>query len=330
MNQLKKYTHLSAFPSFLLFIIFILINSIISKSFSLSFFESFLSTNMPALCVAVGVSATLLVKGTDISLGSIVSLVNVVIVILSGKGVPIEYAAILGLLVGVLCGMLNGLIVSVVRINPLLTTFSTSIIFSGIALWILPYPGGNTPTEFSIWYMGKVFNFIPTPLFLLLILILIWTFCMKLPLGKHLYALGCDEKKAYFSGIKVGWIKFFVHSFAGLSAGIAGLGITANICAGSPLIGSSMSMNSIASAVIGGVSLNGGIGSIWGGIFGSSFLNILTSIVVGANLSSYIQGFIQGLILLIGVIFSVIALNRSNRSGIKKKIKGEINVKKNK
>ena len=112
--------------------------------------------------------------------------------------------------------------------------------------------------------------------------------------------------------------RFFVHTFAGLAAGVAGICISANTCSGSPTIGSTMSMNSIAAAVIGGVSLNGGIGNIWGGIFGAAFLSILTSIVVSANLSSILQSFIQGLILLVGVVFSVVAANKEVKASIKK------------
>ena len=118
-------------------------------------------------------------------------------------------------------------------------------------------------------------------------------------------------------------MRFFVHTFAGLAAGIAGICISANICAGSPTVGSTMSMNSIAAAVIGGVSLNGGIGGIWGGIFGASFLSILISIVVSANLSSVVQSFIQGLILLIGVTVSIAAADKELKTKIKRAIGGK-------
>lgn len=141
---------------------------------------------------------------------------------------------------------------------------------------------------------------------------------MKMPNGIHLYALGRDVNKAYASGINVTAFRFFVHTFAGLAAGVAGICISANTCSGSPTIGSTMSMNSIAAAVIGGVSLNGGIGNIWGGIFGAAFLSILTSIVVSANLSSILQSFIQGLILLVGVVFSVVAADKELKANIKK------------
>lgn len=307
MNRLKKAITWSAFPSLLLFVVFLLINGIITGGYSSYFFRSFLNTNTPAICVAIGVTATILVAGTDISLGSIVSLVNVVIVTLCGKGYSVGTAVGIALFCAVLCGMINGFLIGVMRVNPLLTTFATSTVFGGIALWILPYPGGYIDYILGDWYLGDMLGFIPTPLFLIFVLMIIWIVFLKLPQGIHLYALGKDVKKAYASGINVVALRFFVHTFAGLAAGIAGISISANTCAGSPTVGENMSMSSIAAAVIGGVSLNGGIGSAWGGIFGACFLSILISIVVSANISSVVQSFIQGLILLAGVVFSVIA-----------------------
>lgn len=322
MSKVKKVVTWSAFPSLLLFIIFLAINGAITGGLSLSFFQSFIATNAAAICVAVGVTATILVAGTDISLGSIVSLVNVIIVTLCEKGYSVPAAAFIALGCAVLCGMINGFIIGVMRVNPLLTTFATSTAFAGIALWILPYPGGSIDFSFADWYSSNLFGFIPMPVVMILVLVIIWVIVMKLPAGLHLYALGKDVKKAYASGVNVIALRFFVHTFAGLAAGIAGICISANTCAGSPSIGASMSMNSIAAAVIGGVSLNGGTGNIWGGIFGAAFLSILISIVVSANLSSFVQSFIQGLILLIGVVFSIIAADKELKAKIKSIFKG--------
>ena len=318
MNIIKKCVSKSYFPALLLLVIFTGINAIMNHGLTLSFFKFFLLTNAPALCVAIGVSATIIIAGTDISLGSIVSLVNVVIITLAGKGFSVPAAAFTALAVAVACGMVNGVIIGIFRVNPLLTTFATSTIFAGIALWILPNPGGSVDYSFAEWYMGNQLGFILTPVALILLLCLIWFVAIKTPLGLKLYALGCDEKKAYASGVKVGAIRFLVHTYAGLAAGIAGICITANTCSGSPTIGASMSLNSIAAAVIGGISLNGGIGTIGGGLLGAAFLSILTNIVVAAKLSSYVQSFVQGLILLIGVILSIVAGDKE----IKPKFRG--------
>lgn len=324
MVKVKKVLTWSSFPSLLLFIIFLGINGVITGGLGMSFLYSFISTNAAAICVAIGVTATILAAGTDISLGSIVSLVNVIIVTLCAKGYSVPAAALIALGCAVLCGMINGFIIGFMRVNPLLTTFATSTAFAGIALWILPYPGGSIDFSFGDWYAGNILGFIPTPIAMILIPVILWLIVMKLPAGLHLYALGKDVKKAYASGINVTALRFLVHTFAGLAAGIAGICISANTCAGSPSVGASMSMNSIAAAVIGGVSLNGGIGNIWGGIFGASFLSILISIVVSANLNSVVQSFIQGLILLAGVVFSIIAADNNLKAKIKTFFKGGV------
>jgi len=321
MNKVKSIMSWNAFPSLLLFLVFLGINGFITGGLSLSFFKSFTATNAAAVCVAIGVTATILVAGTDISLGSIVSLVNVVIVTLCQKGYAVLAAVLIALGCALLCGMINGFIIGIMRVNPLLTTFATSTAFAGIALWILPYPGGSIDFSFGDWYGSSLFGMIPMPIVMIGILLLIWGIVRNVPAGTHIYALGRDIKKAYASGINVTGLRFFVHTFAGLAAGIAGICISANTCAGSPTVGSSMSMNSIAAAVIGGVSLNGGTGGISGGIFGAAFLSILISIVVSANLSSVVQSLIQGLILLVGVVFSIIAADKELKQKIKHLLK---------
>lgn len=318
MEKMKKLTSKSWFPALMLLIFFVGINSILNKGLTWSFVQFFILANAPAICVAIGVSATIIVAGTDISLGAIVSLVNVIIVTLAGKGFSVPTAALIALGVAVLCGMFNGFLIGVLRVNPLLTTYATSTAFSGIALWILPNPGGSVDSSFAKWYMGNLFGFFMTPVALILLLVILWVLVIKTPAGLKLYALGCDEKKAYASGVNVGVIRFFVHTYAGLAAGIAGICITANTCSGSPTIGSSMSLTSIAAAVIGGISLNGGIGSIGGGILGAAFLSILTSIVVAIGLSSYTQSLVQGLILLIGVVLSILAQEEKIKEKVRK------------
>ncbi|SCP99473.1 ABC transporter permease [Anaerobium acetethylicum] len=314
----KKVVSQSFFPSLLLLVIFFAIMGVMNHGLTLSFVKSLILTNTPALCLAIGVTVTILVGGTDISLGSIVSLVNVVIITLAGLGYSITISALIGLLVAVICGVFNGIVIGIMRVNPLLTTFATSTIYAGIALWILPNPGGSIDYAFAKWYMGGLFGFIMTPVMLLILLVFIWAGAIRTPFGLKAYALGCNEKKAYASGINVNGIRVLVHTFAGLTAGVAGICLTATICSGSPTVGATMSLNSIAAAVIGGVSLNGGKGGIFGAILGAGFLSILSSIVVAANFSSYSQSFIKGLILLIGVIASILAGDKV----LKDKIKG--------
>jgi ribose transport system permease protein len=312
-NRIKKWT---ALPGLVLFLIFFIIYIGISGTFNLSFINLFISTNAPAIVVAIGVATTILIGGIDISLGSIVTLTNVIIVTLVGRNYSIISAVLLALLFATAAGAFNGFLIGVMRINPLLTTFSTATVFSGIALWLLPYPGGTIPYSFSDWYNSGLLNFIPMPIVMIAIPFLIWLLATKLPFGVKIYALGRNAKKAYASGIGVSGIRFFTHTFAGFSAGIAGLCISASMSAGNPTVGATMSTNSIAAAVIGGISLSGGIGGVWGAMFGAMFLNILISIIVSANMSSYVQSFVQGIILLFGIICTIIASNKEIKNKI--------------
>lgn len=173
-EQSKETDVMECISGIIIVVIFLGINGVMTGGLSVSFFRSFISTNAGAICVAIGVTATILVAGTDISLGSIVSLVNVVIVTAFEKGFSVPQAALLGLLTAVLCGMFNGFVVGIMRVNPLLATFATSIAFAGIALWILPYPGGYIDFTFGDWYLGNMFGIIPTPVVLIAILVLIW------------------------------------------------------------------------------------------------------------------------------------------------------------
>ena len=302
--RIKNWT---GFPALLLFIIFYLINIAVTDSFSFDSLRSFLITNCPSICLAVGVATTILIGGTDISLGSIVTLTNVVTVTLVESGYSVLTASLLALVSACFCGVLNGAIISFLRINPLLTTFATSTVFSGIALWLLPYPGGAIPFEFNEWFTRDIFWIFPMMFIVVLVPMIIWFIVYKSPARIHVYSIGNSMQKAYVSGIPVTTIRFFVHVFAGFTAGIAGLCISASLSAGNPTVGATMSLTSIAAAVIGGVSLTGGKGGIIGAIFGSLFLSILISIVVSANMSSFVQGFVQSVILLLGVVFSVVA-----------------------
>ncbi|MDD3137930.1 MAG: ABC transporter permease [Lachnospiraceae bacterium] len=321
-NKLKKIASWSALPSLVLFVLFFIIYVSITGTFSASLLRSFIATNAGAICVAIGVAATIIIGGTDISLGAIVSLTNVVMVTLVGKGQSVWVAALLALLSAVIAGAINGFIVGVIRVNPLLTTFATATVFSGVALWLLPYPGGSIDFAYSDWFNSNVLGVIPIPLIMIGIPLATWLIWNKTPFGIKIYGIGKNPKKAYATGINVMATRFFVHTFAGFAAGIAGLCISASICAGNPTVGATMSMTSIAAAVIGGVSLNGGIGNVWGAVFGAMFLSILVSLVVSANMSSFVQSFVQGIILLMGVVCTVIASDKeiiSKITGVFKK-----------
>lgn len=293
-------------PALFLLLLFIAINGAMNPGIlNWWFFEGFILSNTPIICVTVGVAVVLVAGGMDISLGSIVSMVNAIIVVLAGKGMPLGWVLAVAVLASVAAGALNGFVVAFVRVTPLLATFATSSVFAGVALWILPTPGGMVPMSFVNWYSGYYFGIPRTALFIAVPLA-VWLLFRSTPRGTEYYATGMDAKKAYASGAPVARFRFCAYTFAGLASGLGSLALTGYIGAGDPLVGASMSMSSIAAAVIGGISLSGGKGDVWGGIFGAMFLSLAITMVVSARVSSFTQGLLTGIILLVGILGSLL------------------------
>ena len=228
-------------------------------------------------------------------------------------------AIIIVLLLSTAAGAMNGVIISRFHIPPLLTTFATQTIFSGLALRVMRVPGGSIAPELSKFYYEKLFGFLPPAILFILLPVIIWKIYKRTPAGTRLYAAGCDQGKAFLSGIQVTHCTMFAYCFAGLCAGIGAVAYTCYVCAGDPNLGNSFDMRAISAAVIGGVSLSGGYGDIAGGIFGCIFFGMLTNLIVSLKVNVFAQGLLEALILLVGVILAVMVRNRGSfgRGGLK-------------
>jgi len=270
-----------------------------------SFLVSFLNTNTAVICLTIGASAVIIAGELDISLGPMVSVANVMLIKLLAAGVHPAAAVVTTVAATTAMGLLNGTLVAVLRGSSLLTTFATSTVYSGIALLVMPVPGGSVARGMTSFYNSSFLG-IPATVLFILVPYLIWKIYKRTPHGIRLYASGNNPAKAYASGVNVQGEKLFAYGFAGFSAGIGAVALTSSIGAGDPLIGAQMSMMAISAAVIGGVSLSGGYGDVTGGIFGSLFLGLITVSVLSSNISSFLQQFVSGMILLLGMIGAMI------------------------
>jgi ribose transport system permease protein len=284
-----------------------------NTNFDLTFARSFLNSNITVLCICIGEAVVILTGGIDISLGPLISLCNVLVVKLAGEGVPIYAAVILMLLVSVGSGALNGFMAGVMRINPLLTTYATSIIYGGLALVVTHTPIYLKTTVLSDFYKTRLFGVIPVTLVFILVPYAVWKIYKRTPAGIKMYAVGENELSAYCSGVNVVMTKVFAYCFAGFTAGIGALAMTCMIQGGNPLLGASMSMTAVSAVVIGGVSLSGGKGDVGGGIFGCLFLFMLTNIIISMGINTFWQELLKTLILLISVVVSVVISNERDR-----------------
>jgi ribose/xylose/arabinose/galactoside ABC-type transport system permease subunit len=189
------------------------------------------------------------------------------------------------------------LLVVRLRLPPILATLATMSIFQGVALVILPSPGGNVPPGMTDAFTNGL-DRAPTPLLLLIAAAVITSWTMGTPLGLWLRAIGGDEGGTRSSGVPVRIVKFSAYVIAALLAGLGGFYLAVATGSGSPTIGDSFILLSIAAVVLGGVSITGGRGSTIGAVFGALTLTIIGRLLYFANLSSFYQSLINGVILI--------------------------------
>lgn len=311
----NKIIRWPALPALVMCIVFFLINVYATNSFlQPHIILSFLSSNIPLICVSMGCACVIISGGMDISLGAIVSLTNVILVKLNAAGLPLSAQIAVCLISAVFMGLINGIIIGVLRVTPLLATYATSTAYAGIALWILPTPAGTVNRDYCSWYNSWLGDIIPVPVLFVVVIFVIWILIMRTPMHYWVYSTGRHGLRAYVSAVPVGKTQVFTYMFAGFAAGMASLAISGSTQGGDASVGISLSMNAIAACVIGGIGLAGGIGSMIGSVFGSVFLSLVMFVVSSAHITSIYQSLVKGVILLVGVLFSILIESRLQRA----------------
>ena len=261
-----------------------------------------------ALCQGM----VMIVGGFDLSVGSIMALASVVAatIMISFQAVVPNYPLVavsggigVGLLAGALAGSLNGVLVSKLKASPFIITMGTMSIISGsIYVYTKGVPIYGLP-RFLVTDIGRGRLFdLPLLFFIALAAILVvWFIMAKLPIGRHAYAVGSNARAAFESGINPTKTLIVVYTFAGFLAAFAGLIITTRIGAGQSGIGANAAIESIAAAIIGGVSLRGGIGSIPRIALGAFFLAIISNALNLAQINSKYQTMVLGFFLIFAI-----------------------------
>lgn len=280
------------------------------------------------LCIAaLGQTVIILTSGIDLSVGNLIIFTNCVAATIFmpvtnalGGSIVVGGAAtiVIVLCIGVLAGLFNGCMVVYGRLQPIVVTLATGSIFSGLARYVRPTPGGDVPGEFARFFTGRVFDVIPmSAIILLLAVVCIWLPYRKSRAGQALYAIGGNEKAAFLNGIKIERSKLIAYSVAGLCAAICGILLTAQTRSGDPTAANNFTNNSIAAAVLGGASLAGGKGSYFGSITGAMTLSLIVGLLIFWNISSYYQNLVQGIILILALsagFFSAYIKQRKERA----------------
>lgn len=262
--------------------------------------------------VAMAQALVVITSGIDLSVGMIFVLTNCVAsYVVTGSPLQTAAGVVLVLLVGLVCGAINGAIVIYGRLQPIVATIGSGAVFFGIALLLRPLPGGSVNESLSDAMTGRLFGFLPASLVMLAcIVLLVWVPFRRSVTGRAAYAAGSSEAAAYMSGVPLKRGKFAAYALAGLLAGVGGLFLTFFTYSGqaSTSSASTYTLFSIAAVVLGGVSLYGGKGSAVGAIFGAFAFRTIGDLMFVFDMDALWQPLFQGVILLIAVSFGSIGL----------------------
>jgi ribose transport system permease protein len=291
--------------AFLLLVISVLLNlqfqpnllnsTVINRNFRVFF---------PLMVLVVGQTVVIVGGGIDLSVGAIVTLGNAILatrITAEASSGDIGLAIALCCGAGVLAGMVNGLCVAYLRLQPIVTTYATSFIFNGIALLILPRPGGDLAGDMRNLYRSNPGN-VPFTVWMILLLAIVWLLVRGTRYAQFLYATGGKSDSAYFTGVPVDFVRFSTYLWSGLFAGLAALALTMSIGTGSPRIGDDMTLQSVVAVVLGGTRLSGGQGGVIGSLMGVVILGVIKNIISFANVPSWSQTLVNALIIIAALI----------------------------
>jgi ribose transport system permease protein len=255
---------------------------------------------LPIVLLTAGQAVVILSGGIDISVGAIVSIVNAFLatrVGLEGSTEAMWQYVAISLLLGVLAGAINGFFVAYLRLQPIITTYATSFLYFGIALLILPNPGGGIPSQISNLYRSSLPFGLPLAFFVIAIVLGVWFYIRSTRYGNYLYAVGGKAQAAYETAVPVTRVQFSTYVISGLMAASSGIAITMLSGSGNAEIGAAMTLNSITAVVIGGTALSGGIGGVAGPVMGAITLGLFQNIVSFAHINTWWETLVKALII---------------------------------
>lgn len=302
LNPLKSIKAISAnyYFGIGLFVVLLVANIISNPA-------TFNSSNMavtigfaaPIIIAAFAVTPTFLMGngGIDLSVGPVMGLVNVIVVyqFVNRFGITSPFVLIpVAIIVGIVVGMTNGLIVSFVRIQSIVATLGMYLICSGLAFFIAPTPGGESP-QWMIDLGGRL-SIVP-----IVSILFFWWLLRKLPFYEHLMAYGGDDRAVYTSGISVKGLRMGAFMLGGFFSGIGGLSLSGVLGSADPSVGPHYTMLAISAVALGGTSLAGGRGGMFSAVLGSLTIYLLQNLLTFWNVSNYLLEIFYGLVLVIAV-----------------------------
>ncbi|MFC3885603.1 ABC transporter permease [Bacillus songklensis] len=263
--------------------------------------------------VAIGMTYVIITAGIDLGVGSVVAVAGIIMAGMVSKGMPILLTILVGLLIGVASGAINGYFITKFNMAPFIVTLGMMAAARSITL---VYSDAQTISVYGDPFlkflrMGEVAGIPIMIIITVLMFILAHYILSNTVFGRHVYAVGSNKKAAELSGINVKRVEMMVYIIAGTMAGLGGLMMTARLGSGTPLAGTNLELMAIAAVVIGGTSLSGGRGTIFGTLIGVLLINVLNTGMNLLNISSHYQGLIMGGVIILAALIDSFSNKKS-------------------
>ena len=256
--------------------------------------------------IAVGMSVVIFTGGIDLSVGSVLAVCGIVMgKLMVEMGVHPVPAVLAALLIGAICGAFNGLLIARFQLQPMIATLGTMQMARGLALTM---GNGKTITGYSKGFRWIGSGTIPGTdipvqvIFMLLLYLAVFYVMRYRKAGRYIYSIGGNEEATRLSGIGVRKYKILAYTISGLTAALAAIVLVSKLNSAQSIAGEGYELDAIASAVIGGASLLGGFGNVWGTLLGAVIMGVIRNGLNLMNVSSYLQQFIIGVIIIIAVL----------------------------
>lgn len=297
---------LSKLGPLLALIVLIIFVSILSPSFlSLTNLMNLMRQVSTNALIAFGMTFVIITGGIDLSVGSTLALSSAIMAGMIVNGIDPLIAMTVSLIVGFILGAVNGLLITKGKLVPFIATLATMTIYRGATLVLTDgKPITGLDETFIFQFMGRGYFFgIPFPIVITLVVFaLLFVLLHKMSFGRKTFAIGGNEKASFIAGVKSNKIKIFVYSISGVLASLAGIILTSRLNSAQPTAGESYEMDAIASVVLGGTSMSGGKGRIFGTLVGALIIGTLNNGLNLLGVSTFYQQIVKGIVIIIAVL----------------------------
>lgn len=306
MDKNKTLNKLQDLGALIALVLLVVVISIISPQFRT--FDNFMSLVRQSSIngfIAFGMTCVILTGGIDLSVGSVLALTTALCAAFIKGGMPVGIAMIAALLIGTAFGMVSGILVTKGRLQPFIATLITMTVFRGATMIFMDgKPISGLGDSFLLKFLGKGNLLgIPVPVILFIVVFAVFMFVLeKTTFGRRIYATGSNAVSAKLAGVNIDRTKLIAYAISGCMAALSGLILLSRLASAQPTLGEGYELDAIAAVALGGTSMNGGRGRIWGTFVGVLIIAVLNNGLNILGVSSYYQSVVKGIVILIAVL----------------------------